>query len=358
MLHKIIVTVVVCVTFYCCTQKERKQIIITGAVENLPSKKIYLANAYYWDVLLDSTEIKNGNFQFTLDSSKFSEPFLATVSILDSVEALKPLFIVNYKRTNGKDTFANSGFMIQFGKNELTGHFDDSRRISVKPNRESDLAFDLKTENFGSSKNISFIQKTISENSSSNFLIQKLYQYKYLYTANELQDFLSLFNSEIRQSETGTRLAQYCTFLPVKGEPFTNETLININGAPEKLFNSPSKINMLIFWASWCGPCRLEIPQLKNIRNEFTADVLSMKSISIDEDAIKWRKAVEEELMPWPQLLVPGKDADRIKAQFGVYAVPVVVFTDENNKEIKRFTGYNENNLLKYKAFIDSCKKY
>ncbi len=67
---------------------------------------------------------------------------------------------------------------------------------------------------------------------------------------------------------------------------------------------------MVVFWASWCGPCRQEIPSLKKLYSAFTNSDLRIVSVSIDEDRSRWLKAVDEENMPWQQLLIPLKEKE------------------------------------------------
>lgn len=340
---------------YSCKETQDTRIIIKGNVKNIPAKKVYLTNAYYGDIFLDSAKYENDRFEFVIDTTKYPETFLASICILSGKNRIEQLGVFNYKRTNAKDTFSDTGFMLSFGKTELSGDYNDKlHRVSITPNKENDLQFDLKTEYFGSRKDMKFIKETIRNNPSSYFLLQQFYQYKRLYSAKELNDILSLFDKRVQKSNTMLEFKQYCSYLTEKGAAYPNTQLTNLEGDKVLLFNDTAKINMLIFWASWCGPCRQEIPQLKTIRKMFPEQVLSMKSISIDEDANKWEKALNEENMPWQQFLIPNKDLLKIKAQFFVNAVPTIIFTDKNRKMIKRFEGFYESNITEYNNFINA----
>ena len=65
------------------------------------------------------------------------------------------------------------------------------------------------------------------------------------------------------------------------------------------------KILVLDFWASRCGPCRAEIPHLKEAYKEYSTKGLAFFSDSIDKDDAAWRKAMKEENMPWAQAQAP-----------------------------------------------------
>ena len=59
---------------------------------------------------------------------------------------------------------------------------------------------------------------------------------------------------------------------------------------------------LLDFWASWCGPCRRFVPVLKEIYAGLPEGKLQILSCSVDQEEGAWKKALEEELMPWPQI--------------------------------------------------------
>ena len=342
-------------SLYSCEEKKETGMLISGYVKNIPVKKIYLTNAYRGDIFLDSCNYENGKFQFNLDTLKLPEPFLASICIKTDKNKIEQLGIINYLRTTIKDTFSNTGFMLSWGQTELYGDYNDRfHRVAMVPNKENDLLFDLKTENFGSRKNIKFINEIIRRNPCSYFLLEKLYQNKSLYLSNELNDILSLFDKSIQSNSSAyAELKQYSGFLIDKGAAFPSSQLVNFKGEAVNLVNDSTEINMLIFWASWCGPCRLEIPQLKNLRNQFPKEILTMKSISIDEDSTSWQKAVTEEGMAWQQLIIPLKDLLKVKAQFSINSVPTVIFIDKDMKEVKRYTGYNDTNITEYNNFVN-----
>ena len=103
--------------------------------------------------------------------------------------------------------------------------------------------------------------------------------------------------------------------LSVIGAKYTDLTFQNPKGENVKLSDYIGKGNyvMLEFWASWCGPCRGEIPHLKRIYEKYHPKGFEIISISIDTDKDAWHKALEEEQMKWIQI----SDLKRVNMNLG-----------------------------------------
>ena len=73
----------------------------------------------------------------------------------------------------------------------------------------------------------------------------------------------------------------------------------------------------------------------------------------MDDSKANWEKAMSGEKMVWPQYIVDKDKLDLIKTQFNFAAIPVVVFTDKNGIEIKKFVGYEKDQEKNYEAVIN-----
>ena len=72
-------------------------------------------------------------------------------------------------------------------------------------------------------------------------------------------------------------------------------------GKKKKLSDYTGKVLVLDFWASWCGPCRAEIPKMKKMYADMNKKKVEFLSISIDAKKDNWTKAMADEEMPWQQ---------------------------------------------------------
>ena len=99
-----------------------------------------------------------------------------------------------------------------------------------------------------------------------------------------------------------------------------------------------------MFWASWCPPCRAEIPQLRNIYQEISdRKEIHMISVSLDDGQKEWRKALNDLNLPWPQAIAEG-ELDLVEAKYGFPGIPYMIITDKNKKLVKSLLGFDKNN--------------
>lgn len=84
------------------------------------------------------------------------------------------------------------------------------------------------------------------------------------------------------------------------------------------------KYILIDFWASWCNPCRKEIPNLKKLYAQYAEKGFSIISISIDKNKADWEKALKEENLPWNNFLDETGVADLYKVRF----VPTMYLID------------------------------
>lgn len=91
---------------------------------------------------------------------------------------------------------------------------------------------------------------------------------------------------------------------------------------------------MLEFWASWCGPCRAEIPHLAKTHQKYKDAGFKIISISIDENDKHWRKAMEQEKMIWPQLNDPKGFGGEISQAYNITGIPFAILLDPSGKII------------------------
>jgi tetratricopeptide (TPR) repeat protein len=98
------------------------------------------------------------------------------------------------------------------------------------------------------------------------------------------------------------------------------------------------KIVVMDFWATWCGPCRESVPELKALIKKYPSSKLALISFSADNDQQAWRAFISSHGMEWPQYW----DSDgRIRKNFGVNAFPTYLVIDQEGFIRERIVGLN-----------------
>jgi thiol-disulfide isomerase/thioredoxin len=96
------------------------------------------------------------------------------------------------------------------------------------------------------------------------------------------------------------------------------------------------KVVLVDFWASWCGPCRSALPNLKRLQSVYSGDDFVVVSISEDNDEAAWRAFTASHQMTWPQRL----DSDgSVQHQFGVNGLPTYVLIGRDGAVVQKIVG-------------------
>ena len=90
------------------------------------------------------------------------------------------------------------------------------------------------------------------------------------------------------------------------------------------------KYILIDFWASWCAPCRKEIPNIKKLYARYASKGFEVISISIDKKKADWEKAVKEEQLKWPNFL----DETGVAKLYKVRAVPTMYLIDAEGRMV------------------------
>lgn len=89
------------------------------------------------------------------------------------------------------------------------------------------------------------------------------------------------------------------------------------------IMDKPYKAVLVDFWASWCGPCRASIPNVKQLHNA-TKDQIAILSISVDRKAEDWKGAMEQENMPWMQLRSLPSESKLLTDSYNLLGIPSI----------------------------------
>ena len=134
------------------------------------------------------------------------------------------------------------------------------------------------------------------------------------------------------------------------GEKFKDIEVVNEEGKTVHLadYVKPGQYNMVEFWASWCGPCRGEIPHLRHVYEAYGKgeNAFNMISVSIDDKESDWKKALKEENMKWIQLCDLKGWKGEVINKYKIQGVPFCLILDKEGRIIDHGVRGSELDLV------------
>jgi thiol-disulfide isomerase/thioredoxin len=335
---------------------------VVGRINQFPATMIYLSEGARPEHFLDSAKVQNGQFVFNIKHiGAFIEPGEVCLVFKDARDELNQI-VLNCTSATGKSFllgsfYSNEDALIEGRIENIDHHLTNP--LSIKGGPETSLHFQY--PNFGmmtarsqgerQEKVASFIH-LVKTHDASYCLLQQLFNYRRGWKSSELEDFYMRFNTELKQSRTGQALKQYIERLKKPASTLSSYTLPMIDSTNRHIIDSGAKLNLLVFWASWCVPCRRELPFFEKLHQQYGNKGLTVSSISFDANEDAWRKAVAKDQPSWRQFIAGNATADSLCNELNFVELPTVVLLDHRGIILHLSRGFDSRQQAAQSALI------
>lgn len=123
-----------------------------------------------------------------------------------------------------------------------------------------------------------------------------------------------------------------------EGKAFVDFTGLSVDGNASSLsdYVGKGKYVLVDFWASWCGPCKGEIPNLIELNNKFGGDSFTVLGVNVWDDEARFKAALENEGITYPQIFVPTDNKDNATELYGIKGIPQIILFAPDGTIVKR----------------------
>ena len=152
----------------------------------------------------------------------------------------------------------------------------------------------------------SLLKVVMNENITNLIGVEILKNTYYSLELAELEALVPQIPAEYQSDERVVRIQEMVVKMKATavGQKFTDFTMQTPDGKEVKLsdYVGKGKVVLIDFWASWCGPCRREMPNLVEAYKQYKGKNFEIVGVSLDRDLESWKKGIADLKITWPQM--------------------------------------------------------
>ena len=364
--------VALCTTFLvsCNHKSEQGKFVVSGQIKNAPDQKIYLEELFFSEKnpeVLDTGEIKNGHFSVTATAPEEGlyrirmEKDSAFFIIINDKAELN--FSADYGKLNADAPTINSAAnaslkkfitSIQIQRTELENKSASLQQATAAKQTDSAIAVAKKEFDDKETAYKTFITQYIDTTKDPVIAVFAL-GYSQSIEPNKLQQAINGLTKRFpKHMALNSLVAQYNQMIkqfnakPHEGGMAPDINMPDISGKPFALSMLRGKYVLVDFWASWCGPCRGENPNVVKAYNTYKDKNFTVLGVSLDKEKQPWLDAIKADGLTWNHISDLKYWSSAAVSLYGFDGIPFNVLVDPAGKIIAtNLRGADLDNKLK-----------
>lgn len=221
----------------------------------------------------------------------------------------------------------------------LTGEQEQLYQQSGKLTEDQQQQLEERLFSIDKQKN-THAENYIMAHPTSAFSLNLVTEHCRLGSYEDVSKMYNMLSEKMRVSSEGKRISDRLSILKRSaiGEKMIDFTKKDDKGNDVSLAAFKGKYVLIDFWASWCVPCRKEVPNLIKAYAQYKDHNFTIVSISLDDlsDKSRWQQALTTLKMPWTQLADLKGWEDQLSVYYGIKGIPSAFLIDPNGKIIAK----------------------
>ncbi|MFN8208136.1 MAG: TlpA disulfide reductase family protein [Bacteroidales bacterium] len=333
--------------FACKPTQKEAGFTIRGSIENLPAGDAFLLKSVDGKrQVVDTARVDStGSFVF---EGQVEAPEMVFIQVSDTLSPLM-VFVENMEISiTGKyDALRDAVVCGSKTHDEYKAYRDTVKSLFS----EREKAFQMAYKAARTAKNDAEVEKVVAGWDSldnemavfaesfvkahpSSFITPAIIwnEMSYSKEGDELESLVANLDSSLNKSIYVKLLNDRITLLKKTaiGQPAIDFTMNAPDGTPVTLSSHYGKYLLVDFWASWCGPCRMENPNVVAAWKEFNKKGFDVFGVSLDRDSAKWVAAIKDDKLSWTHVSDLKFWENAAAGMYGVRSIPANFLLDKN----------------------------